>query len=611
MIYYVLRNAAIFLKPAHDVTLRDIGDLECLFYAVCGKVKECLNDITIRLENHFIAAEDQYTTYKSHGFGPESANAGDFRVTMLSYEAFLYSPEVLNLMKEAFKAKHVQGHQSGSRPVFLDPRNMACGMIFASLVEKNRVALQDEEFEGKLQTMPQEIAALHRLNRYSTGIRMRAKKLSMYKTSLPGDVEDHLRYENDRTDDKRGPAYLEYLDEYSVMSIDSFTTLDSEDESISQDCIDRQIEGLEDQLDCHLVLKQHRQPSSDFESLCTQAEQNFDMDNRMRFHGKAAVEDLSLQPFRHSLDVGQYERPSTGSEGSYLACACSLDCICAPLCAAEPDGECLCIENNLFSQVTKGVDVDKLCYSDADDTDEAAVAEQAPTSQSISPESHQLLSARSSLLEAMPTAKSSDVLTSGPGQEQHKPAACTSSVHGAHPEGSPAYSHKQDIMDVVAKRLFGGSLSIFAIELPTGERVRNTEIEWHNQMRAAMDADRQRYEPDPDWYYPPGATYGRLCIQHINEQHTLRQRILDKTIGNITGKKAMCKPLRLKEGLSNPPQATASVLDGSRYRKPSFMSGILTNTLGRRTKSQMPCTKDGHKNRSSSETCRAVPRFPY
>ena len=127
-------------------------------------------------------------------------------------------------------------------------------------------------------------------------------------------------------------------------------------------------------------------------------------------------------------------------------------------------------------------------------------------------------------------------------------------------------------------RMLGGSLSIWAVELPNGQRVTDGGCDWHDQLRAEMDVHRQRYEPDPDWYFPPGAEYGRLDIRRIHEQFTLRKRVHDMTIGNITGKKAMIKPLKLKEQLQNPTQVAVP----ASKRPTKLKHPLLLHLLGRR-----------------------------
>lgn len=598
------------MKGAHEVTLQDIGDLECLYYAICGKVKEYLYDVNVRLDNNFIGPDDQYITYKSEGFGIESVTAGRCKVILASYEAFLYGPDVLKVMREAFKAKHIRGHKSGSRPIFLDPRNMACGMIFGSLRERHRVELQEEELETYLESMPPDVAALHRQKRYSAGLQMRAKKLPKLNAQSPAGSEDTLWRDEKRDDEAKGPHYLEYLDEYSVMSIDSFTTVDSIEELENEDLIDKQNDDIQDRRSISAVLEPRRQSFRRSGSLYVPDELDDRMDISLSFHPdeKAAKQSSTKETnsYSHSNPSPSPIRPDAPN----FECACSFDCLCAPLCAAQPTENCLCVENSLFSYVTKGANIDNLTYARKDEEEKEAVrAGHVHVAQLMDSDNAQQLPA-----EYTPAAASSDNFSYHTDQLRPDLAANSSiSMHETYFESRTLLAHgrKPDITDVVAKRLFGGSLSIFAVEMPNGERVRNTECEWHNQLRATIDAHREQYEPDPDWYFPPGTTYGRLSLQHINEQHTLRKRILDMTVGNITGKKAMCKPLKLKEGLRSPTLTAAPMLDRPAYSKPGLMANLFTSRLLHRAESQKARTKTGRRTLASGYTSKRHSPAPH
>lgn len=583
MIYYVLRNAAIFLKGAHEVSKEDVGELESLYYAVCGKVKEQLYDVKIRLDNNFIAPEDKYITFKSDGFGIESVSAGEFKAILVSYEDFLYDSDVVKLMREAFKAKHIRGHKSGSRPVFLDPRNMACGMIFGTLKEKERVALQNEEFEKYIENMPSELAASHRRNRYSTGIHMRAKKLSKKDTGSPMGSGDSAEQRFDK-DEKKGPQYLDYLDEYSVMSIESFMTIDSSDELQDEELVIKQFKESENPTSNN-VIRERNHPLMQLDILCDLDKQAARTDSSFSVHGGEEAGNLLSTQRNSSYSLEGCFQPIVQSGSPGISCACSPDCLCAPLCATEPTERCLCMENSLFCHVTKGADIDKLFHPGKhEEVEEALKAEQKHTAPKMDLEVTQQHLAGQAPLAAPVDAFSESMDEMQPDSTTNASA----SSKKAHAEWLDPLAHGRnlDITDVVAKRIFGGSLSIFAVEMPNGERVRNCESEWHNQMRADMDAHRQRYEPDPDWYIPPGATYGRLSLHHISQQHTLRKRILDKTVGNITGKKAMCKPLRLKEDLRSLTLPTNPMLDRSAHHQPGLMSGLFTGRFAHRSKAK-------------------------
>ena len=124
--------------------------------------------------------------------------------------------------------------------------------------------------------------------------------------------------------------------------------------------------------------------------------------------------------------------------------------------------------------------------------------------------------------------------------------------------------------DCFPEMMYGGDLSIFAIGLPNGKRVLNWDYAWYTRLRAAMDTRRQLFEPDTDWYFPPGAEYGHLSPSRVAELLTLRKRAHDLTLSIITGKKAMFPPLRLKEVLAT--QHNTSVPNESGHQGPNRIS---------------------------------------
>ena len=591
--FYVLNNAHIFDKATHLVTFEDVGELEDLYYATCGTLNQCLRDVSMRLNNHFIAPGDKYITYNSDVFGIDGATAGDFKATLQSYAAFLYSTAVVDLLKEAVKAKHIRGHRSGSRPVFLDVRNMACAAIFATLTEKHLNALSSEELELRLETLPTDMAALYRQQRLSTGIQMREKfeaeltgpkpHASRYSGSLgssqDSDDEDEDKIkpytphypeyfdgctqgsddEGERKIKGYAPRYLEYLDEYSVSAASADELLEN------QDAFDEYMNHpplADNRSDIYLGFHGQdngsRNLSTQSISLYSIATEDSQIDKAMMLD-EIDAEDHSLT--RNIIPCGPGEAP----EDPVHSCMCKADCICVVLCAAEPRRNCPCLENSLFWRVAQRVKMDEL------------------------PDSRQEVKEA----EAMRAGRGHAAMMADINAHHQHPFSEDAAVERTHT--SPHYADEtphdsatndpflanvgntMGVRNLLMNKMFGGSLSMWAVELPNGERVMDWSCDWYEKMEAETDARHQLYEPDPDWYFPPGAKYGRLDSRRVCEQLTLRKRILDKTIGNITGKKAMFPALKLKEEFRTPTQATVPA-----HQKRSLMSSLFGGRLSRR-----------------------------
>ena len=63
-------------------------------------------------------------------------------------------------------------------------------------------------------------------------------------------------------------------------------------------------------------------------------------------------------------DLTERGKKISNSSPPEMPCICDPGCVCAPLCASEPKGNCLCEENGLFVRVTEGMDIDDLAVPD-------------------------------------------------------------------------------------------------------------------------------------------------------------------------------------------------------------------------------------------------------
>ena len=300
--------------------------------------------------------------------------------------------------------------------------------------------------------------------------------------------------------------------------------------------------------------------------------------------GEAGAEDTSRPQSTGFHDNGDDADKASVSGGARYPCMCDAACICAILCAAEPSRNCACRENSLFWRIAQRLNIDELTQSikEVEQGIAGKATEESIAAMTNSDDSQHRFNEH-------PTIEGIHAPTDHTGHKHHNSVADSPiEVNELHGESQASLGRERDDIrdDALMKALFGGSLSIWAVTLPNGERVKDWGCEWYEQMRADMDAHRQRYEPDPDWYFPPGAEYGRLNSQSIYEQFTLRRRVHDMTIGNITGKKTMCKPLKLREEFQSKSDAVGPVPEGPHSRKQTLMSSLFSSRFGRRVESQ-------------------------
>lgn len=468
-------------------------------------------------------------------------------------------------------------------------------MISGTLRERHRVALLKQDFEQKLKTMPSDVAASHRQKCYSTGIEMRKKvrakvvKMNNRSFNRLGNLStaEESEDEDEGDEEKLGPRYLEYLDEYSVSAVSADELLHDQD-PFNEQLNDPPLGYIGNQIFSgpHSVLNHGSQCLSTHTiSLYNLHGDGSQISLATVLQGEVNREDHSQPPSTGFCDDEDEDDNASISDGPTHPCICDSACICALLCGSGASRNCACRGNSLFWRVAQRLNIDELTQTIKEvehGADGKAVQESiAAMTNSDNHSQHQF--------DERPTVEGTHAPTDHTNHKHHDSVADTPmAVNELYGELQAPLGREPDDLrdDALMTALFGGSLSIWAVTMPNGERVKDWGCEWYEQMRADMDAHRQRYEPDPDWYFPPGAEYGRLDSGRIYEQLTLRRRVHDMTIGNITGKKTMCKPLKLREEFQSQSGAVGPAPEGLRSRKQSLMSSLFSNRFGRRAASQ-------------------------
>lgn len=162
----------------------DLGELEDLYYAACGKLKELLGQVNLYLLNKFKAPEDQYFTYTSKAYRHlGTITVKEFKAFLLAQEEILYNNGMLKMMGKAVRRKNereamkMHSHKRVGNPNDVsaseergfpspyirlsqgwvwprgigglrDIREQPCGMIFGELAEKYRTIIHKERLES-------------------------------------------------------------------------------------------------------------------------------------------------------------------------------------------------------------------------------------------------------------------------------------------------------------------------------------------------------------------------------------------------------------------------------------------------------------------------------
>ena len=185
--FFINRTEYIARKAPRRITLLDLGDLEDLYYAACGKLKDLLGMVNILLSNGFKVLSDPYFTYCSHGYDRTSpVSLSDFKNTLITLETALYDPTMIKTLNEGVLKKNGQlsqnedessknqsskalygvircqenpGHQFNRNSIrdakhgvaephgLQDMRNVAPGIVFGELSEKYRFIAEKEQLD--------------------------------------------------------------------------------------------------------------------------------------------------------------------------------------------------------------------------------------------------------------------------------------------------------------------------------------------------------------------------------------------------------------------------------------------------------------------------------
>lgn len=570
--------------------MSDLGELEDLYYATCAKLKERLDDINIRLSNGFIKPADNYFTYNSEGLGiTDPVKAADWKITLLAHGTFLYDPLVEGIMDRAVFLKHKRAKEAespGRLPLngkfsgLRDVRNMSCGMIFGSLSEKYRIIVHQEELE-------------------------KAQKVKLEKTHAlaVGHYKASSKEDKDRA--SRATIPLVHYDN---------TKWNMAREGEPTDSINAKLPHGKVQ---HEIIK-------DNEGTATEGPKAH------LYYETADQAQRYVSPYNLDERAKKLDQPG----GPEMPCICDPECICLPLCAAEPTQNCFCEENALFCRVTEGMDIDDLSYpTKATEEAEAEKAGKEYLAQlmALDESQHEVLET-SSFGETYSTFNDSSTTTETYSNKaftfNDEPYSTLEPIHTLenpvdnmevkYPT-SPAHELLPDGQlanaEHVGKRYIGRSLSIWATESASADgQYRYSGRNWHDEMRAEMDAQRRAAGPDPDFHYPHFTPYGRLNLQRIHDQRPTRgQRLLRITTGNLSGKRP---PLMLSGAATFSQGNTSSSGSVAKHGKTKSKTSLFANRLiGRSVQptsraSPDPNTRFGERPSKFVGTSKVLPSLP-
>ena len=312
-----MRSGPFFASYPFQISVRDLGEFEDLYYATCAKLKELYQGVDILLANGFKDRHDVYFTYHGEPLATlGDVGVGEFGDSLVTHANILYSSEVSSLLDNSVKRKnmrsskydalHETSHNNLDIPYYhpgiwgekearimnrsrhfkdnltwlkddveglQDMGNMNCAMIFAMLAEKYGPMIAEGELDWAVRPSTSSPTPPH-------GMREWIAHLDRPDTPEPPQMNDHV----------------------------------AEDEFL-----------------------------------------------RVMYPSKYPTNDA---PYVSPYNLDERAKKLNDPNGPEMPCICDEDCICAALCASDPTQNCLCEENSLFVRVTEGMDIDDLDVPD-------------------------------------------------------------------------------------------------------------------------------------------------------------------------------------------------------------------------------------------------------
>ncbi|KAL8824904.1 MAG: hypothetical protein Q9191_004743 [Dirinaria sp. TL-2023a] len=565
VIFFVLRNEKVFSKGWTSIDINDLAELEDLYYATCAKLQERLHEINIRLANGFIHPGDDFFKYDSKGLDlPDPIKAGAWKATLAQHEKFLYDPLVEGIMNRAVLVKQKRNLEAkatlpisrGTNKVcgLRDVRNMACGMIFGGLAEKYRTIVKFEEFE---KTRAKRLLASHPVSTHEV--------LRISNESIPITLKHS----------KRSKANNMATNQASHVDHHDNTAQGEEVHERGRDQQRAQYHETKNKTYRHISIYNLEEPAKKVNRVAP--EMACMCDQECKCAALCTLDPTENCPckekglFRRgteSMDIDEASYP-TKTEEDEEAEKAGKEYMAEPMTVGHNQQQAF----EYASVIEQYSTLEPVEVYPAPVDGKGHMAQSTAADRAQRPEFEY-----SSTVEQFSTLEPVEVYPvpiDGKGyvdeqmavdRDQHQQFEYPSTIEQystlepveAHPapvdrmqldpppyDGPRMADGSPDLAYNLRKILFGGSLSIYAVDAPNGERVRDLSCHWHDDMRATIEAQILASPPDPDFRYPNAATRGisqaRLNLAHISSQFpTTGQRLMRFTRESI--------------GLKTPPQ---------------------------------------------------------
>ena len=313
-----MRSGPFFASYPFQISVRDLGEFEDLYYATCAKLKELHQGVDILLTNGFKDRHDVYFTYHGEPLATlGDVGVGEFGDSLVTHANILYSSEVSALLDNSVKRKNMRSGKYDALHKTPDSDLDKIPYFHPGIwgEEEARVLNRTRHFTDNLAWLKDDVEGLQDMGNMNC---------AMIFAMLA---------------EKYGPMIAEGELDWAVRpSTSSPTPPHGMREWIAH--LDRPDTPEPPQMNDHV------------------AEDEF---LRLMYPSKYPT---NVTPYVSPYNLDERAKKLNNPNGPEMPCICDEDCICAALCASDPTQNCLCEENSLFVRVTEGMDIDDLDVPD-------------------------------------------------------------------------------------------------------------------------------------------------------------------------------------------------------------------------------------------------------
>ena len=313
-----MRSGPFFASYPFQISVRDLGEFEDLYYATCAKLKELYQGIDILVTNGFKDRHDVYFTYREEPLATlGDVGVGEFGDSLVTHANILYSKEVTTSLDHGIKRKNMHARKCGASHETTDSELDKIPYFHPGIwgEKEARAMNRNRQFMDNLAWLRDDVKGLQDMGNMNCAMTF-AMLAEKYRPMLAGGE----------------------LDWATRPSTSPPTPPHGMKEWIAH--LDRPDTPEPPQMNDHV------------------AEDEF---LRLMYPSKYPTNDT---PYVSPYNLEERAKKLNNPDGPEKPCICDEDCICAALCASDPTQNCLCEENSLFVRVTEGMDIDDLDVPD-------------------------------------------------------------------------------------------------------------------------------------------------------------------------------------------------------------------------------------------------------